>query len=135
MARIQQASDRLLTAKFVSTGEGIAATGMLTSRLRDVMDFMFTSLKGLPYAGFDIVEMQDMVKLNLIQFILFSIILVLFYLHPTFANSGGSFGSLRNVVWVNKRPFTWFLKMYRKSEYALPLVLLKIINFFTALIS
>lgn len=68
MARIQQASDRPLTAKFVSTGEEIAATGMLTSRLRDVMVFMFTSLKGLPYVGFAIVEMQDMVYLNLIHF-------------------------------------------------------------------
>ena len=77
MARIQQASDRPLTAKFVSTGEGIAATGTLTSRLRDVMVFMFTSLKRLQYAGFAIVEMQDMVNLNLIQYIFYHIGLVL----------------------------------------------------------
>ena len=111
MARIRQASDRPLTAKFVSTGEGIAATGMLTCRLRDVMAFMFTSLKGLQYVGSAIVEMQDMVNLNLIQYIFMV---------------GATFGSPRNVVSVNKRQFTWFLNIYRTSEYTLSLELLKI---------
>lgn len=67
MARIQQAPDRSLTAKFVSTGEGVAATGMLTSRLKNAMVFMFTSLKKLPYVGFATAEMQDMVNFNFIQ--------------------------------------------------------------------
>ena len=64
MARIQQASDRSLTAKFVSTGEVVAATGTLTSRLRNAMVSTFTSLKGHPYVGFAIAEMLDMVNLN-----------------------------------------------------------------------
>ena len=72
MARIQQASDRSLTAKFVSTGEGVAATGRLTSRLRNAMVFTFTSLKRLLYVGFATAEMQAMVNLNSILFFYFT---------------------------------------------------------------
>lgn len=91
MARIQQASDRPSTGKFVSTGEGVVATGMLTSRLRNAMVFTFTNLKAHPYVGFAIAEMQDMVNLNSIQFALFLIRLALLNLYPTFTNSGNSF--------------------------------------------
>ena len=91
MTRIQQASERPSTGKFVSTGEGVAATGMLTSRLRNAMVFTFTNLKGHPYVGFAIAEMQDMVNLNSIQFILFFIRLALLYLFQTFTNGRISF--------------------------------------------
>ena len=62
MPRIQQVSDRTLTAKFVSTGEGVAATGTPTFRLRNAAVFMSTNWQGLLYAGFDTAEMQVLVS-------------------------------------------------------------------------
>ena len=67
MGLILQDLDKLLTAKFVFTGEEAAATGKQTFRSKSVTDFMYISSERHLCAGFGIVAMRDLVSQEIIS--------------------------------------------------------------------